>query len=132
MKMILIQNYLLIIFLFIISGKTVSQSKKIGQADLRNVENGNNSTEKDQYSVTAHFIDKGFKAQRSVTINAGSLDVIKEQLNEMRNGLDIIIAKVMVGKRNRKEELMKNIPPQFMRETDSLLAKRWAEQYHKK
>ena len=53
-------------------------------------------------------------------------------LNVRRNGLGIIIEKVWIERKNKRAELLKNVPPEFMRETDSLLAKHWAEQYHKK
>ncbi len=129
--MYFVKSYFAFVFalLFIKSENAISRSNK-------NVTSGNNSIENIQdssieYKVAAYFVDKKLNARSAVQTYGRSLESIMKNLNNLRNGLGIIIEKVWVVRKNRKEELLKNIPPEFMRETDSLLKKHWTEQYRK-
>ena len=122
-------SFFLIIFLLITLEKTISQSTK-------NKNPSNNSIGKIQdssveYRVLAYFVDKTLNAKSAVQTGGRSLEEVMKSLDRLRNGLGIIIEKVWIVRKNKKEELLQNVPREFMRETDSLIARHWAEQYHK-
>ena len=129
MLFIKLYSFLFIIFLFVPSETTISQSKKNINSISNTVVYIQDSNV--EYKVSAYFVDRALKAQSAVQTYGRSLELIMKNLDRLRNGLGIIIEKVWIVRKNKKEELLQNVPPEFMRETDSLLARHWAEQYHK-
>lgn len=121
--------FLICIFLLYISEPTFSQLNKSITPNSNNF--GYIKDSGIQYKVLAYFVDKTLKAKSSIQLYGSSLESIMANLNKQRNGLGIIIEKVWIVKKNRKGELLNNIPPEFMRETDSLLKKYRVEQNRK-
>lgn len=113
-------SFLAIIFLFVIPKGTISQSKKINSSDYHATHHLQDSIF--EYKVSAFFVDKALKAHYTIQTSGKSFESIMEILDKRRNGLGIIIEKVWIVKKNRKEILLQNVPPEFRRETDSLLA----------
>ena len=128
MLFIKLYSFFFIIILFVTSEETISQSKKINySAKYAKYYLQDSNVE---YKVSAFFVDRTLRAHYTVQTSGKNFKSIMASLERQRKGLGIIIEKVWVVKKNRKEELLPNVPLEFRRETDSLLARYRAEQSH--